>query len=67
MNNELPLVLTPEQLSEFLGMDRADLCRAMRDGRIPGAYRAGKRWFVGRNKFLKSVTDTSTKPRSTVR
>ena len=65
MNNELSLVLTPEQLSEFLGIDRKELCKAMRAGRIPGAYRAGTRWYIGRNKFLKSMTDT--RPKSLVR
>jgi predicted site-specific integrase-resolvase len=64
MSNLLPLVLTPEQLSEFLGIDRADLCKAMRAGRIPGAYRAGTRWFIGRNNFLKSVTGATTMPKS---
>jgi len=57
--------LTPEQLSEFLGIDRKELCKAMRAGRIPGAYRAGTRWYISRNKFLKSMTDT--RPKSLVR
>lgn len=53
---ELPIVLTVDQLAEFLGRDRSELCRAIRAGRVPGAYRAGKRLFIGRDTFLKSFT-----------
>lgn len=59
MNAELPIVLTPEQLVEFLGWDRSELYRAMREGRVPGAYRAGKRWYIGRDRFLKAATGTN--------
>lgn len=67
MTIELPIVLTPEQLVAFLGWDRSELYRAMREGRVPGAYRAGKRWYIGRDRFLKAVTGSCGKSKLVVR
>jgi hypothetical protein len=58
----LPIVLTVEQLAEFLGQDQAELYRAIRDGAVPGVYRAGKRLYVGRDNFLKSITRAAPEP-----
>lgn len=52
----LPIVMTAAQLIEFLGQDGSDVYRALRAGKIPGAYRASKRWYIGRDNFLKAIT-----------
>jgi hypothetical protein len=58
----LPIILTAPQLIEFLGQDKADVYRALRAGKIPGAYLAGNRWFIGRDTFLKGITEWPEKP-----
>ena len=67
MTNELPIVLTPKQLQEFLGLDKAEVSLALRQGRIAGAYRAGRRWYVARDRFLRAATQTFSKSKSVVR
>ena len=67
MSIELPIVLTPKQLGDFLGLDKAELSKALRAGRIPGARKAGKRWFIGRDRFLKSVVEANGKSKPSVR
>lgn len=58
----LPIVLTAPQLIEFLGQDKADIYRSLRAGKIPGAYLAGNRWYIGRDTFLKAVTGETDLP-----
>lgn len=58
----LPDVLTIQQLADFLGQDRADQYRVIGAGKIPGAFRAGKRWYVGRDSYLKAITGGRKKP-----
>jgi hypothetical protein len=67
MINELPIVLTPKQLQEFLGLDKGELNLALREGRIVGAYRAGKRWYVARDRFLRAATQTYGKSKPVMR
>jgi hypothetical protein len=59
----LPDVMTVEQLAAFLGQDKHDLYKAIKAGKISGACRRGKRWFVGTEVFLRAVTGGRKKPR----
>lgn len=65
--NELPIVMTPKQLQEFLGLDKAEVSLALREGRIAGAYRAGRRWYIARDRFLKAATQTIGKSKPVMR
>ena len=58
----LPIVMTAAQLIEVLGQDKADVYRALQAGKIPGAYRAGKRWYIGRDHFFKAITKAPVTP-----
>ena len=53
---ELTIVMTADQLIEFLAKDRAEVYRALRAGKIPGAYKAGHRWCISRDQFMRAVT-----------
>ena len=52
----LPLVLTPQHLIEFLSKDKSEIYRALQAGQVPGACRAGKRWYIARDRFLAAAT-----------
>ncbi len=48
---DLPLILTPDDVSALLKMGRSTTYEALRAGRIP-AVRVGKLWRIGRDAFL---------------
>lgn len=60
--NTLPIVMTAGQLIELLGQDGSEVYRALQAGKIPGAFKAGKRWYIGRDRFLKAITTGAVKP-----
>jgi dsDNA-binding SOS-regulon protein len=62
----LPVVMTVEQLAAFLGQDKHELYKAIKAGKVPGVRRAGKRWYVGRDAYLKAITGTvkGSKPKA---
>lgn len=67
MTNELPIVMTSKQLQEFLGLGKAEANLALREGRIVGAYRANRRWYVARDRFLRAATQTYDKSKPVMR
>ena len=48
MKKEFAEILTPEEVVEFLKIDRADFLRLMREGALPGRRIAGKWRFSKR-------------------
>ena len=61
---ELPIIMTADQLIEFLGKDHVEVYRALRAGKIPGAYKAGTRWYISRDQFMKAVTGQGNQPKT---
>ncbi len=54
---EPKLALSAEEAFAVLGISRPHGFRMLREGRIPGAFRLGKRWIISRarlEEFLKN-------------
>jgi len=45
---------------EILGIDRHEAYRLAREGRIPGAFKVGKPWFVSTLKMIRGMQEEPT-------
>lgn len=52
LQTEAPAVISPTALAEVLGRNEDSMRNAAKNGRIPGAYRLGKRWVIPRTNAL---------------